>query len=115
VNNSCGTTSTVSFAVTGQACRLDAKVEPAAFETLLNAFPNPTNGKLNITFNSAAKQKYVLKVMDLAGKALMFESVIAEEGRNLHQIDLIGVAKGMYILSIEGEGTEIQTIRIVVE
>ena len=62
-----------------------------------------------------SKEKYTLKVVDLLGKVLISEANTAQEGANLREIDLSGIAKGMYLLSFEREGAENQTMRIVVQ
>jgi hypothetical protein len=87
----------------------------AAVASEMNAYPNPTSGKLNVSFNASAKEKYTLKVTDLIGNVLISQPSLAQEGVNLQEIDLSTYAKGMYLLSIEKEGAEIQTMRIVVE
>ena len=79
------------------------------------AYPNPTSGKLNVSFTALAKEKYTLKLTDLVGRVMMSMPSTSEEGANLQELDLSNYAKGMYLLSIEKEGMEPQTIRIVVE
>jgi len=82
----------------------------------LNAYPNPTSGKMNVIFNGAAKEKYTLKVVDMIGNVLISNVITAVDGeRNTHDLDLTNVAKGMYLLSIQKEGAEAETMRIVVE
>jgi hypothetical protein len=87
----------------------------AIFATPVNAYPNPTSGKLNVSFNAAIKEKYILKVIDLIGKVVISYSGVAEEEVNLQEIDLRSYAKGMYLLSIEREGVKSQTMRIIIE
>ena len=112
-SNACGNTGISTFAVTGHPCRISG--EELASAQGLSAYPNPTNGKLNVSFHTDVKEKYVLKVIDLIGKVMISEPSVTVEGINLRQLDLSGVAQGMYILSIERVGKEIQTLRIVVE
>jgi hypothetical protein len=87
----------------------------SSFVPALNAYPNPTSGKLNVTFNTNAKEKYTLKVVDVIGNELIRQDNTATEGLNSLDLDLTGVAKGMYFISVESVGTETQTMRIVVE
>ncbi len=81
----------------------------------MNAYPNPTAGKMNVSFNSLVKEKYTLKVTDLVGKVMVSRIGTTQEGMNIQEIDLSKVAKGMYLISIEREVGKIQTITITVE
>ena len=114
--NNCGTSipKTLNVAV-NLGCRTSSGDVSADVAPELNAYPNPTSGKLNVSFTASEKEKYTIRVVDLIGSVLISETNTAQEGNNLQELDLSGVAKGMYILSIEREGAEIQTMRIVVE
>ena len=112
-SNACGSSSTSSFAVTGNPCRIPGE-ELAATQSL-NAYPNPTSGKLNVSFNASGAEKYTLRVVNLLGKVLISEVFTAQEGTNLHELDLRHLAKGMYLISIERDAVPIQAMRIVVE
>ena len=80
-----------------------------------SVYPNPTKGELSVSFNSSVKEKYLLKVTDISGKTLVNEIHNAEEGNNTQELDLRGVAQGMYFISIERESGENRTIRIIVD
>ena len=45
----------------------------------------------------------------------MNDVVSAVEGVNMKDLDLSKAAKGMYLLTLENEGGNVQTLRIVVE
>ena len=79
------------------------------------AYPNPTAGKITLSFNSEKNVKFVLKVVDILGHDLIKDEIDAVEGNNTKNLDLSNVAKGMYFVSIFAEGREVQTLRIVVE
>jgi len=112
--NACGAAALQStLSVTVNNCKTSAAAVVSGDQ--FNAYPNPTSGKLTVSFNATSKEKYVLKVTDLIGKVMLSRANTAEEGVNLQEIDLSDIAKGMYLLSIEREGTETQTMRIVVE
>ena len=115
--SACGYSTASSKAiVVNLGCRIsddDELVNGSGIE--LNAYPNPTSGKLSVTFNASENEKYVLRIVDVLGQVLVNESRVATGGSNLREIDLSGAAKGMYFLSIEKEGAEIQLIRIMVE
>ena len=83
--------------------------------TNLDAFPNPTHGKMTVSFNAAEAGRYSLKVNDLLGNVIYKTDVRAAEGLNTKDLDLSSVAKGMYLMTIESEGNGSETIRLVVE
>jgi len=60
--------------------------------------PNPTTGKLNVTFDANGQEKYILKVVDLIGNVLIREESTTNEGINLKELNLGGVSRGMYLL-----------------
>ena len=81
----------------------------------LTAYPNPTSGKAMVTFNSDRTAKYSLKVVDMIGKVLISENVSVVEGYNTKEINLENVAKGIYLISVQTEGGNAQTLRLIVE
>ena len=81
----------------------------------LVAFPNPTTGKATITFNTDHEAKYSLKVVDEIGRVFINETISAVKGFNSEEINLAKVAKGIYLVSIQSEGKEVKTLRLVVE
>ncbi len=80
-----------------------------------SAYPNPTNGMITVNFQAAKSAKYSVKVIDLLGNVMISNVVSATEGANMQELNLSNVAKGMYLLSIETEGSNVQTLRVVVE
>jgi hypothetical protein len=79
------------------------------------AYPNPTAGLLNVSFQAEKSAKYIVKVVDLLGNVVISDVISASEGSNLQELNLSNVAKGMYLLSIETDGASAQTLRVVVE
>ena len=83
--------------------------------SILNAYPNPTPGKIMISFNSDHVAKYSLKVFDLIGKIQIEESIPVKEGYNKRELNLENVAKGIYMITIQADDKQSKSIRIVVE
>ena len=69
--------------------------------TSVSIFPNPTNGVVNVELDATADA--TVTVVDVLGQIIYAsnESFVAGERK---VIDLSNNAKGMYILSVEGEG-----------
>ena len=93
----------------------DAPVSVSEKLSSLNAYPNPTNGITTVTFYSNQNAKYSIKVVDIIGKVLINANISAVEGYNVNEINLKNVSKGLYFISIQAEGSEVQTLRLVVE
>jgi hypothetical protein len=117
--NACGASAARTKNVTVNNCRIAATV--IAPESTVNnisaftAYPNPSQGKFTLSFNSGKEARYALKVVDVLGNILSNNDLIVSEGFNSREINLETVAAGLYFISIQSEGSEIQTLRIVVE
>jgi hypothetical protein len=69
----------------------------------LQVYPNPSDGRLNISFHLKAPQEVFLQVTDLNGKILIRESHKMEEvsiGKNELTLRSERLSAGVYILSI---------------
>ncbi len=95
---------------------IDNSINPM-LETLsqLNAYPNPTSGKMTVSFESSKDAKYSMKIANVLGSVMIDETISAVEGFNSKLISLENVAKGLYFLTIQTEGDQAKTLRIVVE
>jgi hypothetical protein len=80
-----------------------------------NAYPNPTSGKLTLSFLAQSKSKCKLSVIDILGKTVLINMIEAIDGENIKDIDLSHVVKGMYFISIESEGLDLRAMRIIVD
>jgi hypothetical protein len=81
----------------------------------LSAYPNPTSSSVKVTFISDRNDKYILKLVDMIGKVLIYESLPAAEGYNSKDINLENVAKGVYMIYVQTEDGKAQTLRLIVE
>ena len=117
-NNGCGSSANSSKSIgVNLGCRstndnIASTVEPVISN--MKAYPNPTQGKLNLEFNIASGENYSLKVMDMTGRLVQTMNGRASIGENLIELDMSGFAKGLYQLSIDN-GEEIQVVRVSVE
>ena len=112
-NNACGTSAPALYGVSvSMACRIANQNDQTL--TQFEAFPNPTTGKLTLSFASQTKSECVVEVENLIGVKMLMENIKLEKGNNLYELDLTGFAKGMYFLNVRTYGAENRTIRIVV-
>jgi PKD-like domain/Secretion system C-terminal sorting domain len=112
--NSCGTSSDYDFSV-HFICR-----EPGVSIELLNggeinAFPNPVHENLSVSISSDQNKKCTIRLIDVIGKELMFDSFELIEGNNLHNYPMSGYTEGLYLIVVERDGLPSETIRVVVE
>ncbi|HNP99709.1 MAG TPA: T9SS type A sorting domain-containing protein, partial [Bacteroidia bacterium] len=113
-NNSCGSSATSTKTITVNFSCRTMEGEEVVEADEMNAFPNPTSGKMNLSFTSSATATYTFKVVNLLGDVLLYEESPVAVGNNLKEFDFSSFAHGIYFLEIKKPG-EIQTIRIVVE
>jgi len=90
------------------------RAEEKQVETAMNVFPNPTDGRITVQFNSASADKYRVTVFSMTGSVVMNSVIDATEGMNSQELDLTNVSKGMYILILEGNNIKEQK-RITVQ
>ena len=76
---------------------------------IISLTPNPTTGKITLKLPSA--DFVLLKVVDEAGRIILAENI---SGRKIQELDLSGVAKGIYFLRIFGKNS-VNTERLIIE
>ena len=81
----------------------------------LNIYPNPTSGSLTVSFESTMDAKYSLKIVNVLGSVMIEETIIGHKGFNSKTINLEKEAKGLYFLTVENEGEQVKTLRIIIE
>ncbi len=110
--NQCGASQAGRLSVAVNLLCRDAQ---NAVQQSVTAFPNPASGKVTVNFTAPVADRYMVRLVDLLGKQLYSADVNAVEGLNVKEIDLSGFAKGIYLLNIQTEAGEAQTLRLVVE
>lgn len=66
-------------------------------------YPNPTNGLLNIEFNSTTKQDIQIEVVSVTGALILQQTYKNVHDKFNKSIDLSGLAKGFYLLKINAQ------------
>jgi uncharacterized protein YjdB len=108
--NSCGTSRSV-YVINITTSKPGANaIEPAAQATVLNVYPNPSTGLLNL---ETAQDKIISQVLvfDIAGKLMQQVSGSA----NAVQVNISDYTPGMYILKVMHQDGEISQVRVVKE
>ena len=79
------------------------------FSKSVDIYPNPAHESVTVAFSAKASGKYTVKIMDMAGKLVKEESMIAVKGDNTHEMALNGIAKGIYTIILEKENSSAKT------
>lgn len=80
----------------------------------ISLFPNPSTGNFTIEFKAIQAQKANLTVVDLTGKVILTQSLSDLNNGSRQNIELSGVASGVYIVKVQTEkGVYQQKITIV--
>lgn len=80
--------------------------------SLLELYPQPNQGELNLGIFSPQGGAYQCHLIDLTGRDVFYSEGVFEPGRQNLQLNLGGISKGAYILEMVNGGTSIQA-RIV--
>ena len=107
-----------AFATTprGSQERRDALVTMRNIEdelagTEINAYPNPTQGQLTVSYDFPKFIEADVRLMDLTGRTLVQQKIRGLAGETHFSLD--GVAGGTYVLMVSHEGYIVDTRKIV--
>ncbi|MBL0053854.1 MAG: T9SS type A sorting domain-containing protein [Bacteroidetes bacterium] len=78
------------------------------------AYPNPTEGQLNIRFVTEQDGKVSIRLFDAIGRMAFNTTETAFEGVNERSYDVSTLSKGVYMLNVQVNGLT-ETIRVVVK
>ncbi|MCB9185311.1 MAG: T9SS type A sorting domain-containing protein [Flavobacteriales bacterium] len=77
-----------------------------------NAYPNPTNAGLTVNYVLEEGQNGRLTMMDISGRII--RTITLNTGKSTIELQLNGVAEGLYILHVDVEGQTKLSERITV-
>jgi hypothetical protein len=80
----------------------------------LSVYPNPTRDITNVILEGAENGNYDVIIMNARGQVVMSESVKVTTGRFAAEVNLSGMAQGIYMLNVSN-GKQLMTDRIVVQ
>ena len=106
--NACGIRGTTYYSV-AMPCRIGESPEP--FEAIVH--PNPTSGIVTLEIQGGVAAATRVVLYDIMGREQMQKTIYPESSRSL-LMDLSHFPKGIYMCEVNN-GTDIQTLRIVVE
>ncbi len=89
---------TVSHTITPQPEGIN-NISPSI--SSVSVFPNPSNGKLNIQWNTIASETGAVTVSDVTGRDVYNTTMNMTQGTGVKQVDLSGLTNGVYIVSVK--------------
>lgn len=93
-----------SIYVGGSAVGCSTSVQESSFQNAaLLAYPNPSNGNLNLSFESSDQKPVEIKLVDVTGKVVKISRIYPQSGLNLINLDLSNYSAGIYLLSLSSE------------
>tara|TARA_B100000609_G_C17198511_1_gene426724 strand:- start:929 stop:1642 length:714 start_codon:yes stop_codon:yes gene_type:complete len=111
-SNASGFTSYNTFSTTSGS-RIG--LETSALEDVINIYPNPSMGDININFNLEEEVIFDMYIIDAFGKTIISENDIKHNGGEfVRRYDLSKYPNGVYIIKIDTENNSIIK-RIVVQ
>ncbi len=72
----------------------------------LNAYPNPSDGLMNVYFEAANNANYNVKIMNAIGQVVYEESLSNFNGIYSKAIDITKYGKGVYILTVSNAAVQ---------
>lgn len=78
---------------------------PAATPKAFNLYPNPVASKLYVDLRALPAANYRIGILDMNGR---LQKVASNVKNVVYQADVTGLKAGIYILTVEGEGTREQ-------
>lgn len=79
-------------------------------------YPNPTNGSnTTINLNGFVKGDYSVAVYNVTGQQVMTTTIAHDGKNNAHNLNLVGIASGVYQLQISNETTGATTQKLIIE
>ena len=85
-------------------------VKEQSFENNFTVFPNPTEGKLNVSFSTETVTPISFELYDISGRLVLNEQ--SSSHKTFHEINLEDIERGSYVLVVRFENTK-KTFKII--
>ena len=79
----------------------------------ISVFPNPSDGQFTISFTSDENISYRVRMMDMTGREMYFETLTSVQGENLRSFDVKNLSSGLYLLVLEND-SDYRMIKVIV-
>ncbi len=82
------------------SCNADQVMDSIVNSTTISIYPNPAKDKVHIKIMSGYESPVDIKVLDLKGQLVHFQSFLLQEGENKITMDLPQIHDGLYLLKV---------------
>ncbi len=90
---------------------INIKLNDVLKDNIVNLYPNPTTGLLNVELQSTVACNATFSVYDMLGSVITEESRLLERGLNTVKMNFRSLAKGVYILHFKDAKGMVHTTR----
>ena len=80
------------------------EVGHTAYFQQVEVFPNPTDAIVNVRFNSLLQGTLAMRLMDMAGRVVLEQSIDVFQGLNTTQVNMANLAGATYMLQLSLTG-----------
>jgi hypothetical protein len=98
--------------VTFIPCFTTGVVENSTAE-MISVYPNPADEMARVKFYAKESGSYSVTLTDISGRIILEENAEANVGENFHPINLEGISKGMYMLTLRKAENVMETKLVV--
>lgn len=89
-------------------------LEELNVEENISIFPNPTNGILNLRFDTYNYKNYTVKLVNVNGQ-VVFNQEIGAAANAVETLDFTGMATGLYMLNITSNDGKVNTYKVNIQ
>ena len=76
---------------------------------VLNLYPNPASGLVNVRLENAGTERFTLNIYDIYGRTVYTKVVVPVDGKIVHVTDLSGVPGGVYFVRLISQSNSYNT------
>jgi hypothetical protein len=95
-------------------CGSNFKTSDNLEESVLDIYPNPANGLVNLQLYVENETQYQIEAIDVIGRTTLLSDAYLTAGEQAVTLDISHLSKGVYSILVKGNG-KIQTIKLVVQ
>ena len=78
-------------------------------------YPNPTDGKITINSSRSISEQLTTEVVDVIGRVVQKHSINFDSSNNTQELNLSGLANGVYFIKLIPEKGKPEMIKIIKE
>ena len=104
----------ITCPATAAATCMALSLDEISVEENISIFPNPTNGILNLRFDTYNFKNYDVKLVNMNGQ-VVFNKEIGAAANAVETLDFTGMAAGLYMLNITSNDGKVNTYKVNIQ